>query len=224
MSRDLSVIGRALSAPVRAIFLNMLMDGSIRPASELAVSAGVTAPTASEHLAVLLDAGLVTRVPRGRQRFYALADPQVASALEQLGHLCPVMPTLAFPHGAAARDLAQARLCYDHLAGRLGVTITDALISNEWTDQAVTALTPHGHEHLRTQRIDVNALTKSRRPLIRACPDWTERKPHLAGSLGAAVASLFIEQKWVLRRAQGRGLTVTPSGVAALRTSWDTEW
>ena len=119
MNRDLSVIGHALAAPVRSTMLNLLMDGSQRPASELSTAAGVSASTASEHLRVLLDAGLIRCMPHGRHRFYALADEGVASALEQLGHLCPSTEPISYRQSRDARGLAQARLCYDHLAGQL---------------------------------------------------------------------------------------------------------
>jgi len=223
MSRDLSVIGHALAAPVRSRFVNLLMDGSARPASELAANAGVSASTASEHLGVLLDAGLIDCVPRGRHRFYSIADAEVAAALELLGHLSPTEHVVARPASAAARDLAIARLCYDHLAGRLGVLLTEAMIASSWLDADASRLTPVGVEHLEEQGIDVADLRGRRRPLVRPCADWTERRPHLAGSVGAAVATLFLDRRWVVRRSAGRGLDVTSSGVAALGTVWHVE-
>lgn len=220
MSRDLSVIGRALSAPVRSDFLNMLMDGSSRPAGELARAVRVSASTASEHLSVLLDAGLIQCVPRGRQRFYAIADAEVAGALERLGHLCPPAPALTHRRGVEAGDLAHARLCYDHLAGRLGTALTASLIENHWVDAELVDVTAHGIKHFSDQGIDVAALRGARRQIVRACPDWTERRPHVAGSLGAALASLFVERRWVIRRPIGRGLDVTRSGTQALKENW----
>jgi len=223
MSRDLSVIGHALSAPVRSRFLNLLMDGSTRPASELAATAGVSASTASEHLGVLLDAGLIDCVPRGRHRFYSIADPEVAAALELLGHLSPTETAVVRPGSRAARDLADARLCYDHLAGRLGVRLTAAMVASGWLDADASTLTPAGVEHLEQQGIDVANLRTRRRPLVRPCPDWTERRPHLAGSAGAAIATLFLDRRWAVRRPAGRGLDVTSSGDAALRAVWHVE-
>lgn len=219
MSRDLSVIGHALAAPVRSRFLTLLMDGSARPASELASIAGVSASTASEHLGVLLDAGLIDCVPRGRHRFYSIADPEVATALELLGHLSPTEPAPR-PGSGPARDLTLARLCYDHLAGRLGVRLTEAMIASSWLDDDASRLTPAGVDHLEGQGIDVSSLRARRRPLVRACPDWTERRPHLAGSAGAAVAALFLDRRWAVRRPTGRGLDVTRAGVAALHSVW----
>lgn len=219
MSRDLSVIGHALAAPVRSAFLNMLMDGSTRPASELAGSAGVSASTASEHLGVLLDAGLIDCTPRGRQRFYRIADAAVAGALERLGHLCPPAPAVTYTQTTASRDLARARLCYDHLAGRLGILLAQHLVARQWID-ADFALTEDGGDRLSSLGIDIAALGRKRRPLIRPCPDWTERRPHIAGSLGAAIATSFLEQEWVTRRDGGRGLDITKAGHRALTTTW----
>jgi DNA-binding transcriptional ArsR family regulator len=223
MSRDLSVIGHALSAPVRSRILTLLMDGSTRPASELASSAGVRASTASEHLAVLLDAGLISCHPRGRQRFYAIADSAVASALEQLGHLSPAAPPATHTQSSAGRDLTRARLCYDHLAGRLGVALTEAMVVSGWVDADATTLTPAGVDHLVLQGIDVAELRTRRRPLVRPCPDWTERRPHLAGSVGAAIATDLLRRRWVVRHAAGRGLRITAEGAAGLPTAWNME-
>ena len=220
MSRDLSVIGHALAAPARSAFLNMLMDGSSRPAGELAGAAGVSASTASEHLSVLLDAGLIECRPRGRQRFYAITDAEVAGALERLGHLCPPAPEITHRQRSGARDLAHARLCYDHLAGRLGIALAHSVVGNGWIDAAFTDVRPQGVAQFEGLGIDVGVLRRSRRPLVRSCPDWTERKPHLAGALGAALAKTFIEREWVIRRAMGRGVDVTPAGERALRERW----
>jgi len=126
---DFSIVGRALAAPARSAMLDLLMDGSSRPSSELATVAAVGAPAASEHLKVLVEAGLVRSEPRGRQRLYRLTDATVGAALEQLGHLCPQTKVASLRHSREQRDLARARLCYDHLAGRLGVGITDAFLT-----------------------------------------------------------------------------------------------
>ncbi|MGM7677984.1 ArsR/SmtB family transcription factor [Microbacterium sp. A94] len=220
MSRDLSVIGRALSAPTRSAFLNMLMDGSARPAGELSAAAGVSASTASEHLSALLDAGLIVCTPRGRQRFYAITDADVASALERLGHLCPPAPEITYRQAAGARDLAHARLCYDHLAGRLGIALAHSLVENGWLATDLVDVTERGAAHLRAQGIEVNELSQARRRLTRGCPDWTERRPHLAGSLGSAIAQAFIERAWVVRRPVGRGVDITRAGHLALKEIW----
>ena len=222
MGRDFSPLGRALAAPARSVFLDLLMDGSSRPASELAAAARVGASTASEHLAVLLDAGLVVCEAHGRRRFYALADPAVADALEALGTLCPQTATASLRQSREARALAEARLCYDHLAGRLGVSVTEALVGSGWLDGDL-APTGAAAPSFAELGIDLDGLRRGRRPLTRACPDWTQRRSHLAGALGAALAQHFLGQGWVRRRPAGRGLVVTDGGRAALRRWWRLE-
>lgn len=220
MNRDLSVIGHALAAPVRSTMLNLLMDGSERPASELSTAAGVSASTASEHLRVLLDAGLISCMPHGRHRFYALADEGVASALEQLGHLCPSIEPVSYRQSRDARGLAAARLCYDHLAGQLGVALAEGLIDQGWVNEDLSVVTEEGLTHLQSQGLDVVGLRARRRQLIRPCADWTERRPHLAGSVGAAIADLFLERGWVARTSHRRGLVVTREGTRVVRSQW----
>ncbi|MCA1823223.1 MAG: winged helix-turn-helix domain-containing protein [Frankia sp.] len=216
MARDLCFLGRALASPARAVFLSLLMDGSSRPATELAAHAGVGRSTASEHLSALLDAGLLTVEPRGRQRFYRLTSAEVAAGLEHLGQLCPPLPAPRHRPSREARDLAAARLCYDHLAGELGVAVLDGLLRQEWLDDdlSVTNLGSRGLRALLD--VDVLSLRGGRRVVARRCPDWTQRRPHLAGALGAAVAASCLSRRWVQRRRSGRGLVVTPAGRAGL--------
>jgi len=221
VSKDFSVIGHALSAPARSVVLNALMDGSSRPASELAAAARVSPSTASGHLAILCDAGLIVGTVRGRQRFYRIAGPTIAAALEQLGHLCPSAPVVSYRQSRQAEDLAQARLCYDHLAGRLGVALTDAMVQAGWLcEERGLEATDLGLNRLGDIGLDLAAGASSRRPLCRACPDWTERRPHLAGRLGAVLASHALAAGWVLPARRGRGLAVSPAGRDALEKHW----
>jgi DNA-binding transcriptional ArsR family regulator len=211
MDRDLASIGRILGAPARSAMLNLLMDGSSRPSGELGAYAGVRAAAGSEHLSALLDAGLVVVRVRGRQRFYRLADGDVALMLEHLGLFCPPAEPPTWRRSKEARELAAARVCYDHLAGQLGVAIADGMRSKEWlhedfrpTDQGETELTAFG--------LDLKSLRLSHRPLYRACPDWTERRPHVAGALGAALLNLCLANGWVLRKEASRGILLTLPG------------
>ena len=217
--KDFSPVGRALAAPARSVMLGVLMDGSRRPAGELAAAARIGAPAASEHLAVLVEAGLVACEAHGRQRFYGIADPSVADALEALGALCPQTVTSSLRQSREARELADARLCYDHLAGRLGVGVTEALVGSGWLDGELRP-TPGDASPFAELGIDVDGLRRGRRPLTRSCPDWTQRRTHLAGALGAALAEHFLAERWVRRRPSGRGLVVTDGGRAALLRWW----
>lgn len=221
MNRDLTVIGRALAAPARSAMLNLLMDGSARPAGELADAAGVGAPAASEHLTTLVEAGLLSSTVAGRQRLYTLATPSVAAALEHVGELCPDLPVRGLRQSRAKRDLAQARMCYDHLAGRVAVRLTDTYLARSWLEPDGLGITAIGNRAFAGLGIEVDALRGRRRPLTRSCADWTERRPHLAGSLGTAVATMFADRGWTTRRAAGRGLIITAEGAGALRRLFD---
>lgn len=197
------------------------MDGTVRPAGELARAAGVSASTASEHLAVLVDAGLITCSPRGRGRYYRLNGQSVAHALETLGHISPAAPAKGYAGVRAAGNLASGRLCYDHLAGRLGVRLTDAWIEAGWLDDPDhLTLTAAGREGFAGLGVDVERIDALRRPTTRACLDWTERRHHLAGALGAAIASLCIEAEWVVRRPGSRGIRVTEAGAGVFHRQW----
>ncbi|MFI2364482.1 ArsR/SmtB family transcription factor [Promicromonospora sp. NPDC019610] len=219
--RDFTVVGRALSTPARSVFLNLLLDGTRRPAGELATAAGVSASTASGHLAVLVDAGLVTAHTRGRHRYYALAGPDVAAALESLGMLSDAAPVSGYRRSRRAEYLAAARFCYDHLAGRLGTGLTDAWVRSGWlAGRDELTLTDAGAVGLGQLGVDVDGAVAARRPTTRACLDWTERRPHLAGALGSAVGARFLDAGWVARHRSGLGLDVTESGRALIRETW----
>ncbi|MDQ3527940.1 MAG: helix-turn-helix domain-containing protein [Actinomycetota bacterium] len=223
MGRDYSVIGRALAAPARSAMLDLLMDGSARPAGELAVAARVKPSAASEHLAALVGAGLLRCDAHGRLRRYRIADPAIGRALEQIGHLCASTPVRSLRQSREQRDLARARLCYDHLAGRLGVALTDALIERGWLEPADLRLTDVGEQGVAGRGIDLLPPRRSTRPVTLSCRDWTERRPHLAGALGAAIARHLLDQEWVRRRQSGRGLDITAPGREGLLASWGVE-
>lgn len=222
VGRDFTALGHALSAAARSTMLNLLMDGSSRPASELAAAARVSPSTASEHLRILVDAGLVSATSRGRQRFYRVKDPAVAQALEHLGTLCAETPVVSYRQSTDARRLAQARLCYDHLAGRLGVALTDSMTAMLWlsAEEGSLWVTETGMDGLASLGIVLLSDQPSRRPLCRSCPDWTERRPHVAGRLGALLAGHALSQEWVRPAARSRGLTITPHGAAAFKLHW----
>jgi DNA-binding transcriptional ArsR family regulator len=214
MSRyQLAEIAGLLADPSRAGMVLSLWDGRARPAGELAALAGVTRATASSHLARLV-AGKILRVePHGRHRYFRLASAEVARALESLGPLAgrpAAAPTLS-PARAALRA---ARLCYDHLAGELGVAIADALLARRLLSRRADeyALTPAGRRWFAELDVDVFALDGGRRPLVRVCLDWTERREHISGALGATLATNALERGWVRRQRDTRALTVTPTG------------
>ena len=212
---DVAAIAALVGDPARCGMLHAVLDGASRPAGELARTAGITAGTASAHLSRLVQAGLLTVHASGRHRYYALAGPQVAAALEALAVLAPPIPVRSLRQARSAVALQQARSCYDHLAGQAGVALRTSLL------QAGTLtpdgprdhrLTPAGHHLLSELGIDPQDLLRSRRPLARDCPDWTERRSHLSGALPAALLSRFLDLGWLARRPNDRGLHITALG------------
>jgi DNA-binding transcriptional ArsR family regulator len=211
---DMAVIARLLGEPARMA----LLDGDAKSGRELAKEAKVAPSTASEHLAQLQDAGLVTAVPNGRKRAYSLSGPPVAEALEALGELAPPKPPRSLREATAAKLHREARTCYDHLAGSLGVAVCDALVAKAWLDPADGGwtVTARGVESFADLGVAVEGLRAGRRPLTRVCVDWSERRPHIAGALGAALASRLFERRWIERRPGVRAVAVTDAGRSGL--------
>lgn len=213
---DLAVVGALIGDPSRARMLDSLMGGRALAAGELARIAGVGASTASEHLARLLDGGLVEVVAQGRHRYFRIAGPAVGEALEALSHVAPPRPVTSLRASSHARSLAFARTCYDHLAGRCGVLLHDALLTQGWLSASYD-VTPAGSAALGTWGVDVEATRGRRRTFARPCLDWTERRSHLAGALAADIGSALIDRGWFVRRAaDSRSLRLTDVGRAGL--------
>jgi DNA-binding transcriptional ArsR family regulator len=230
---DLAAVGVLIGQPSRAAMLDALMTGRALTATELARVAGVSAATASEHLARLTEGGLVEVVVQGRHRYHRLAGPQVGAALEALSHVAPSRPVVSLRQSARARSLAEARTCYDHLAGRAGVAVHDGLLASGWLTPVPGGYEPtgEGRSGLARWGIDVASVQAATRPgrrrPARACLDWTERRDHLAGPLAGALAAELIDgrEPWFVRRADDhRGLRVTArgrDGLAALAVAAD---
>src|SRR6267142_730033 len=195
-SRDIATTAAMLADPSRAAMVLALMDGRSRSAKKLALDAGVTAQTASAHLRKLVDANMLISQERGRCKYFSLAGSEVAQAMEALSEI----GTHSLP--PAAREIRFARCCYDHLAGRLGVALTERLLRP-------------GNTALRDLGIDLAALESARRPLFRCCTDWTERRPHVAGALGAALLARYKDERWVVAVEDSRKLVLTPAGKSA---------
>ena len=211
---DLAAVGRLLAAPARAAMLDALFDGQSWSGRELAAVARISPSTASEHLQLLRRGGLVVASPDGRYRRYRLASAEVADALEWLGTLAPPLRARRLSDSSRNEALHLARTCYDHLAGRLGVAITDSLAERGYLLGAERSFapTPKGVRAFAGVGIDTEALRRSRRPLSRACPDWSERKPHLAGALGAALLARLESVHGLERLSPSRAIRVRPPG------------
>lgn len=210
--QELATWAKMLADSTRATVCLALLDERAWTATELAKLAGVSRPTISEHLNLLVDGGLLSEVRQGRHRYVKLAGPETAELLEGLAALAPrrvaQASTLA---GASKRDaFARARTCYDHFAGRLGVALTDAMSERgllDWSEGV--ALTPAGVRWL--DGLGVVVEPRRGRPAVRSCLDVTERRPHLAGAVGAAMCAHALRQGWVTRIPGGRALKVTGS-------------
>jgi DNA-binding transcriptional ArsR family regulator len=213
----LAEIAHLMGDPARANMLHALMDGRALTAKELAYLAGVAPQTASGHLAKLMQGGLLGVAAQGRHRYYRLASAEVATALEGLMVLAGTQPTNRRLPSRVGEELSRGRTCYDHFAGRLGIGIHDALVAGGHLNVADGGygLSASGEAVFAAFGVDP-ALPKGRRAALRPCLDWSERKPHLAGSLAAALACRCFETGWVRRKKDSRAVILTEGGRAAL--------
>ncbi|WP_017585417.1 ArsR/SmtB family transcription factor [Nocardiopsis ganjiahuensis] len=212
----LSRVAGLLADPTRARFCLALLDGRAWTAGELARQAGVAASTTTEHLNALVAGGLLEQVRQGRHRYVRLASPEVAELVERLAALAPGPEPVPRSLRARTRQhrLAHARTCYDHLAGRLGVAVTEAMIGRGiLADSQGLHLTPTGSAWVES--VGLTVARGTRRPAVRPCLDWTERRFHLAGTLGAAFCSHALTAGWITRTATPRAVEVTPPGLEA---------
>jgi DNA-binding transcriptional ArsR family regulator len=218
---SLAAVAGLLADRTRATFCLALLDGRAWTSGELARTAGVTASTASEHLDTLVAGGLLATERQGRHRYVRLADARAAQVIEELAGYAmpdvgdPARPTFRAVTVAAA--LRRGRTCYDHLAGRLGIVLIDAMTDRGLLSQTNgMAMTDAGLCWLADLDIDVDGLRRAKRPLLRGCLDWTERRSHLAGSAGASICARFFDRGWIERIGSDRAVRVTPSGCDAL--------
>lgn len=211
---DIAQIGALIGDPARANMLTALSGGRALTATELAAAGGITVQTASTHLAKLEAGGLLAQRKQGRHRYFTLADEAVGRLIEGMMGFAASRGHLRHQPGPKEPALRKARICYDHLAGDYGVRMLDSLIAagsiNAIGDGL--ALTEKGESDLKSIGIDVTGLKSSRRPLCRSCLDWSERRAHLAGSLGKALLSNFFDRGWARRQEGSRSIYFTPEG------------
>ncbi|MCM6774396.1 metalloregulator ArsR/SmtB family transcription factor [Nocardia sp. CDC159] len=234
---DIAAVGALLADATRARVLAALADGRALPASVLAAEAGVAASTASEHLARLVDGGLLTVERSGRHRYFRLANPQVGAAIEALAVLAPTRPVRSLQESTRAAAMRRARSCYDHLAGQLGVAVTEALLEHRalvrtdgvagnqraQVDRLSAPVAEHPYElgpdaerTFARLGVDLETVRRQRRPLLRFCVDWSEQRHHLSGALGAALLTRMESAGWLRRHGGRRSLRLTDTGARAL--------
>ncbi|MFM0208155.1 helix-turn-helix transcriptional regulator [Paraburkholderia sediminicola] len=212
---NIASVAHLIAEPVRSVMLITLADGSALSASALAEVAGVTAQTASSHLAKLLDGGLLSVESKGRHRYYRLAGAHVSHLLESLASVGPVTPAWRNTPNRAAQALRFARCCYDHLAGQIGVEVTQSMLTRGFIVEAAGrqyALTPSGRAWLQHLGIDMGGPAFDQAEHARQCLDWTERQFHVAGPLGARLMDAFLAWGWMQRSPATRSVTVTALG------------
>jgi DNA-binding transcriptional ArsR family regulator len=198
---DLAAVGAVLAEPARAKVLLALGDGRSLPASVLASEAGVAPSTASHHLARLVDAGLIVAEARGRHRYFALAGPEVGGLIEAVARVAPPQQVRSLRQGTRAHAVRYARHCYDHLAGRLGVAVADAIAAYR----------------TRLDALGVPSLAE------RPCRDWTEQRDHIAGPLGTALLTRFLDLGWLVRSDRTRAVRLTDAGREGFTTALGVE-
>jgi len=213
---SLSGIAAAIAEPARARMLCCLMDGHARTSTELATVAEVSPSTASVHLARLKEQHLVNVLAQGKHRYYSLAGASVAAALEALMVVAGGSRDRFVPN--TPTRLRAARTCYDHLAGAVAVLLHDRFKERGWLEDSPAGdgdydLTESGAKAIESLGVDVEAVRAMRRRFASSCVDWSERRPHLAGALGAALLNLALKRKWVVRDLDSRALSVTRIGV-----------
>src|SRR5438270_1292791 len=207
-------IAALVGEPARATMLSALLDGRALTASELAFAARITPQTASSHLAKLIEVGLLSVIPEGRHRYFRLASPKVVEMLDGIMAVALENRPRYRPLSRQARELSAARICYDHLAGRLSVDLTNYLTAHEYIvigdDAEAAVITKAGTHFLTAFGIDLSALSSTH--FCRLCLDWTERRPHIAGAVGAALTKRCFDLGWTGRMKHSRAVIVTPPG------------
>lgn len=219
---DIARIASLVGDPARANMLSALMGGGALTASELALEAGVTLPTASSHLAKLMDGGLLTLASQGRHRYYGLANRQVAAMLESIMGVASTLGPKRTRPGPKDAAMREARVCYDHLAGEHAVAMFDGFVARRIVavDGDEIKLAADGKNFFEAVGIDTDILQGQRRPICRSCLDWSVRRTHLAGTLGAAILDKIVGEKWARREPDSRVVRFTPTGRQAFRRTF----
>jgi DNA-binding transcriptional ArsR family regulator len=219
---NITRIAAAIGDPVRAEMLTALMAGRALTATELATHAGITKQTGSTHLRRLLDARLVSMHAQGRHRYFAIANEDVAQLIERMTGIAADASAVRIHTGPREPALRKARVCYDHLAGKLAVALYDRFTQARWlhSTQHILTLTPEGEASMSRFGIDLEGVRTQQRPLCRACMDWSERRNHLAGALGAAILERILDRRWAKRERASRLIVFRAVGERAFNQAF----
>ncbi|HDR4733463.1 TPA: helix-turn-helix transcriptional regulator [Bacillus cereus] len=216
---NISYIAKLIAEPTRAIILDCLMNNQALPASELAYMARVSHPTISSHLSKLVDGNLLKVEQHGRHRYYRLANQEVAEVLEKLGTIAPTVQVRALKQSDQLKQVRYARTCYDHLAGKLGVEIAEKLLHRKFIilEEGEYIVTEQGKKWFLNFGINIEKANIKRRVFAKPCLDWSERRYHISGWLGSAIAKLFFEQEWITKTDKNRAVHLTRKGMKLLK-------
>jgi DNA-binding transcriptional ArsR family regulator len=211
---NVAKVATLVSEASRAAILTVLLDGRLHPASELAYMARIKPQTASFHLSKMVDATIVTVEKQGRHRYYGIRNPEIAQVLETLLSIAPPIEIKSLKQASEDKAMRSARTCYDHLAGNLGVQLTDSLIKAGiiCEEKNTFIVTDKGEAFFKTFHIDLGIVKKKRRSFAHKCLDWSERRYHLAGSLGTALLERLFDLKWIQRIPDTRAIKITSEG------------
>lgn len=216
---NIAQVASLVSDASRAAILTVLLDGRYHPASELAYMAKIKPQTASFHLSKMVAANLVTVEQQGRHRYYGIQNQEVAQIMETLLSITPPVEIRSLNQAAENEALRQARTCYDHLAGKLGIQLTNSLLSagvlSEVGDQFT--VTEKGEDFFKAFQVDLRRVKRKRRSFTHRCLDWSERRHHLAGALGHALLERLLELHWIQRVPSTRAIKITPEGKKGLQ-------
>lgn len=224
---DVSQMAEILADKSRCMILSTLLDNCFHTVTELARASGIKSHTASYHLKKLTELNWIRMEKHGRFHYYRLCNKEVADVLEQWLTLAPLKPGRSLSQSIENTKLFRARLCYDHVAGELGVMLTDWLIRCGYlvqTEENGWSLSPTGESFLEEQGTDIAALQGQKRTYCRLCLDWSERRHHVAGSVGDEIRRLLLEQRWVVKHTSNRSLVLTPEGRTGLQDRWGVDF
>ncbi|PZT55416.1 ArsR/SmtB family transcription factor [Paenibacillus silvae] len=219
---NITVIASLIAETSRSIFLSALLDGRALPAGELAYMAGVSPQTASNHLAKLVAGGLLQVEQQGRHRYYRLASQEIADLIEKMASIAPPAQIRSLKQSSQLQQLSHARTCYDHLAGKLGTSLCEALLESGYLVEPNEPqskdylITEKGSQWLSSFGIKLQSKPGSRRAIARKCLDWSERRHHLSGLLGEQLFHRLLELNWIRQKPGSRSIEVTKAGKSGL--------
>ncbi|MCR8641124.1 winged helix-turn-helix domain-containing protein [Paenibacillus sp. N1-5-1-14] len=225
INSNVSLIASLISEPSRAAILSVLMDGRMHTATELAAKARIKPQTASFHLAKMIEAQALTVQQQGRHRYYGIHNPEVAHVMESLLSITPLTPIKSLNQATEDQAIRRARTCYDHLAGNLGVRLTESLRNQLIVEEVGKeyVVTQKGEAFFANLNIDLAQVRTKRRAFCLQCLDWSERRYHLAGAVGHALLERLLELQWIERLPKTRAIRITPDGLIGFKDTFSIE-